>query len=161
MNKLVKKSLDLKKVENTARILHEVGIPTAAFYVIGFPGETKEQINDTVNFALNLQDKYGVSQGGAFIATPLIGTELYDMAVEGGYLAAAVTPENLRKATASYGQGMIKTDEFDPAYLRQVNQKLIKSNYMRQLRLHPMQHIKDIAKNPKKIISVMKRFAGA
>jgi radical SAM superfamily enzyme YgiQ (UPF0313 family) len=142
-----------------ARICKKFNIPLSAFYVIGFPGERKENIEKTIKFALMLQRKYNVMQGGAFYATPLYGTRLYNICKENSYLTKEITPQALSEATAAYGTSLIKTEDFSPEYLKKANQRLIRANYLNYL-YHPTKAIKFLFKNPKIIFSVLNRFLG-
>jgi anaerobic magnesium-protoporphyrin IX monomethyl ester cyclase len=58
LDNIIDKSLKLKNVIKFAEICKKVGLKTGAFYVIGFPGETKENMMKTVEFALMLKRKY-------------------------------------------------------------------------------------------------------
>ncbi len=48
VDEIVKKDFDLKQLVQSAEICHEVGLDTAAFYIFGFPGERKSDIEDTL-----------------------------------------------------------------------------------------------------------------
>jgi anaerobic magnesium-protoporphyrin IX monomethyl ester cyclase len=117
---IIKKKLDLKSIERAAALACKHGIDLGCFFVIGFPGETKKQIETTLKFALKLYSKYNCYPM-LNIATPLPGTELATIVREGGFLVAEMTAENLAKATVSSGSGagMIKTPDFDPEYIQQ------------------------------------------
>jgi anaerobic magnesium-protoporphyrin IX monomethyl ester cyclase len=52
MQKLIHKSLDFKKLENTIDMASHAGISTNGFFIIGFPTETEEEIMTTINYAL-------------------------------------------------------------------------------------------------------------
>lgn len=159
IDNIIQKNLKLENVIKMAKICKKFKIPLSAFYVIGFPGEKKENIEKTIKFALMLQRKYGVMQGGAFYATPLYGTRLYNLCKEQGYFAREVTPESLSEATAAYGSGLIKTEDFDPEYLKKINQRLIRANYLNYI-YHPTEAIKFILKNPEILFKVFNRFLG-
>ncbi len=91
---IIKKKLDLKSVENAVILLKHAGIKTDASFVIGLPGETKEDIWKTIHYAVKLQ-KLGVKNTGINIATPLYGTELYEQAVKNGYFIPEKTDDFL------------------------------------------------------------------
>ena len=55
-----------------------------ANFIIGLPGETWEEIRQTIRFAENCNADYVK----IFVAVPLIGTRMYDMAVKMGALEA-------------------------------------------------------------------------
>jgi len=117
LNTIIDKNLNLETVVKTAAICKKFKIKTKAFFVIGFPGETMEDMKRTVNFALMLRRKYGV-QSGLLIATPLVGTRLYDVCKEKGYLVKELDPQSLSIATQAYGQGLISTNDFTPEQLK-------------------------------------------
>ncbi len=73
---IIKKNLDLKSVEHAVYLLNRTGIEVDASFVIGLPGETKEDIWKTIYYAVKLR-KLGVKNTGFNIATPYYGTELY------------------------------------------------------------------------------------
>jgi MoaA/NifB/PqqE/SkfB family radical SAM enzyme len=56
---VVHKRLDLKHVVRVAKKSKEVGIPSQVHYVIGIPGETRKQINNTLHFAAMLYEYHG------------------------------------------------------------------------------------------------------
>lgn len=47
--KQVRKNLDLEKVKDTFRICKEMRVRTTGYFMIGFPGETEEQVNKTID----------------------------------------------------------------------------------------------------------------
>jgi radical SAM superfamily enzyme YgiQ (UPF0313 family) len=98
LDKIVFKKLDLNAVVKAAGFCKELEINAQAFYVIGFPGETKENINQTVDFALNLQKKYDINPS-IFVATPLPGTDLEKKFFERGLLKNEMEAEKLQKMT--------------------------------------------------------------
>lgn len=72
---VVRKQLDLQTIVDAARHAHEAGVPLLVHYMIGLPGETAEEINETLAFALDLHDRYGAWPAVQY-ATPLPGTAL-------------------------------------------------------------------------------------
>jgi radical SAM superfamily enzyme YgiQ (UPF0313 family) len=98
LNELVDKKLDLAAVERAASWCKGAGLDAMSFFVIGFPGETRRDMLDTVDFALGLQRNYDVNPG-LFVATPLPGTRLEKIFLERGLMEGALTPEALSKMT--------------------------------------------------------------
>ncbi len=60
----------------------EVGLMTVANVILGFPGETKETIWETIKFI----DRIKPDDVGYYIATPYPGTPLYEKVVKEGLL---------------------------------------------------------------------------
>lgn len=112
LDKIVGKRLDLKKVVEIAKTCKKIGLDLEAFYVVGFPGETLAEIEETFKFAKMLNEKYGVFPMFN-IASPLINTRLYEICKKNNYFAAGVSAKTLLTAYRG-GGGLIKTPEFSP-----------------------------------------------
>jgi anaerobic magnesium-protoporphyrin IX monomethyl ester cyclase len=106
VNQIIKKNQNLKDVENAVVLCKKVGIKVGCFFVIGFIGETKREMEETINFAYKLK-RLGADSFVFSIATPLYGTELYEQAKSGGFLRECFNDEAL-----SEGEPLIETPEF-------------------------------------------------
>ena len=83
LTNIVKKGgLTLEKIKKVVDILNKYDIIIRNFFIIGFPGETKEMIKKSLQFAADLNSDWSC----IFIATPIHGSDLYKMAHEEGYL---------------------------------------------------------------------------
>lgn len=82
LDHLVRKPLKLEKVREVNRIARELGIFRLSYFIIGFPGETKEQIMDTIRFARELRLDLSVM----FVYNPLPGSELFHECLKRGYI---------------------------------------------------------------------------
>jgi len=114
---VIHKNLDLTRVKEVVQTARKEKLHVRAFYIIGLPGETRNEIKQTVDFAYKLNDEYDVLGGIAF-AVPLPGTELYRICKERNYLTKPLTAENI--ANGYLREGLIKTEEFDPQFLKNV-----------------------------------------
>lgn len=74
--KQLRKPMSLETIRSAVRQTKERGIRANGFFIIGFPWETYIQAQKTVDFALDL----GLDMVSLFSATPLPGTELWDLA---------------------------------------------------------------------------------
>jgi len=158
LDEIINKSLDLKKVEEVSLMCKEIGLMLSAFFMIGLPGETKMDIQKTLSFALKLNKKYDVLPSVTF-AAPLIGTRLCAIAKENGYLTKELTPFNILVASHTTGEGMIKTDEFTPEYLRGEIDKFY-SRLLKQQLKKPVFVLKYFLRNPKMFMSLGVRLIG-
>jgi anaerobic magnesium-protoporphyrin IX monomethyl ester cyclase len=102
LDKVVKKRLDLKKVEVLMKACDQVHLQLFAFFLTGLPGETKKEIGQTVDFALSKFKQYNVMPT-LNLAIPLPGTEFHDNIVE----------NNLYEGKLEYSTNKVITDEFD------------------------------------------------
>ena len=93
--------------------LRELGIKTCGFFIIGFPGETWKDMEQTIMFANALP----LDQRNIYIATPYPGTELYKICKEKGFLThdGQLLYDNLL-----YTQGLIETPEFTAVNVEQL-----------------------------------------
>ncbi|MGC8522705.1 MAG: hopanoid biosynthesis associated radical SAM protein HpnJ [Acidibrevibacterium sp.] len=81
----IKKGMRIEVAKRFSRDCRELGITIHGTFILGLPGETKETIEETVRFALEVNPHtLQVS-----LAAPYPGTELYAQAVENGWLDTA------------------------------------------------------------------------
>lgn len=79
--KMVKKGETIEEIDNAVRIASEVGLDISLFYIVGLPGETKETLKDSINFAL----KYPVTTATFYNLIPFPGTELFEWVKNNNY----------------------------------------------------------------------------
>jgi len=104
LRQLVKKPIkDLKMVPKIIDNIHKHGMYCIGNFIIGFPGETWEEIRETMAFA----ESCGADYVKFFVAVPLYGTELYNIALESNSLEHS---EEFPKTDWRYSQ--IKSDEW-------------------------------------------------
>jgi radical SAM superfamily enzyme YgiQ (UPF0313 family) len=75
LDDVVGKQLARTHIERVAADAHRLGVPLLVHFMIGLPGETAEEVNETLAFALALRDRFSVHPAVQF-ATPLPGTAL-------------------------------------------------------------------------------------
>lgn len=80
----LKKGIRLSQVEKAFAMARRAGIKTQAFFMLGGPGETKETLKQTIDFAVKLDPDN--AQFAA--AVPYPGTEMYEESLRKGYLKA-------------------------------------------------------------------------
>jgi anaerobic magnesium-protoporphyrin IX monomethyl ester cyclase len=114
LSKIVKKPLNLARAESLTRSIQKLKIRTHSFFVIGFPGETKEQIRRTFSFARKLR----LTSAWFFIANPLPGSKLYEVCKERGYLK-----ENFDFEAINYNKSNYETPEFTSRELENISTK--------------------------------------
>jgi magnesium-protoporphyrin IX monomethyl ester (oxidative) cyclase len=145
LDKVICKNLDLNRVVEFAKNAKQIGLKTGAFYIIGFPGETKENMQRTVDFALELKRKYDVGMH-LFMATPSYGTRLYDESKAQGYIQQDLTWNAFAQARQPKGMPLITTNEFTPVEVKELAAKAL-AEYKK---LSLMNHIK----NPGKALKI-------
>jgi len=108
IQKMIKKRVKLDHCKKMMECMRREGITIISLFVLGFPSETKEEIEETLRFARELKSDWYIMQ----IATPLHGTEMYDTCAENNYL-----PDNLVETT---GIGNISTPEFSAEEIQEL-----------------------------------------
>jgi len=114
IQKLIKKHLKLDRFNEVLGWARKYDIETLGFFMLGFPGETVEEIDQTIRFAC----KSHFDEALFSIATPYAGTELNDLV----------------RATGSYEGGndvhdewegivKVKSEEWDHDKLRSLQRK--------------------------------------
>jgi len=147
LNKVVCKSLDLNRVVEFAKNAKQIGLKTGAFYIIGFPGEKKENMQRTVDFALRLKRDYDVGMH-LFTATPSYGTRLYEQCKKNGYLEADLSWNAFGSAARlPQGHSLIHTEDFTSQEVKDIAQQALKE----YKRLSLINNVK----NPKKALGTI------
>lgn len=96
--KTLKKGIELKQVMKAFAWSRKLKIKTLAYFMLGNPGETREQILETIAFAKRLNPDYiNVS-----LTTPFPGTELYTMGLQKGILKNDYWKEFARAPDANF-----------------------------------------------------------
>lgn len=72
MQKLIKKNIQLEKIKRNIEIAHSLRIHSHGFFMIGFPGETLEEMKMTVRFMVSSK----LHSSALFVVMPFEGTEL-------------------------------------------------------------------------------------
>ena len=67
-----KKGINRDTIQEGIRLTHEAGIETACFFMLGFPGETRSEMEETIRFARNLNPTYA----SFHVVTPYPGTAI-------------------------------------------------------------------------------------
>ncbi len=73
-------------------VLTNIGIETTVHIMIGFPDETEEEIQKSIEIAKKLKE-VGSFNTTVFFATPFPGSELYNICIKEGYLDENLNPD--------------------------------------------------------------------
>ena len=80
LQRLIRKNLDIPKAVQTINMTADAGIITGAYFMFGFPSETRQEIRTTIDFAV--RSKLDVAY--FFKVTPYPGSELFNSLEEPG-----------------------------------------------------------------------------
>ena len=109
LDKIIDKRLKLEEIENAVMLARSTGLNVTCFFVIGLPGETKEDIQNTIKFAKHLRE-LGCDSVDINCATPYPGTRLYAECIKLGYIK-----ENIDYSQLHTGIATVSTLEFSAA----------------------------------------------
>jgi anaerobic magnesium-protoporphyrin IX monomethyl ester cyclase len=114
-----RKNTTLKQAEEAIDLTKKIGIAAKASFIIGMPGETEDEINETINFAIKLNPTYTTFN----IFTPLPGSQLFDEAKINKTLLSYDYDEYFDK------KGTILKDQLDLSILEKSLKKAYKKVY--------------------------------
>jgi radical SAM superfamily enzyme YgiQ (UPF0313 family) len=103
-----------------SRRLKDAGIKSVGFFLIGYPGQTMQDMQDTLDFANSLP----LDNRHIHIATPYPGTDLYKKCIENGWLDCE--PHELYSkfiGNKSYQISVISTPEFKSSEVVELRSK--------------------------------------
>jgi radical SAM superfamily enzyme YgiQ (UPF0313 family) len=123
--KKIKKGFDHSQVIAVRKECKRLGIKNHGFYMVGFPFESRQDIEDTVRFAKMLDCE--IVEFNKVI--PYAQTELHDIIVDGGYLLEDSVTE-----VQSYHEGGITTHrvgDLSPDEVKHVIRKAYRDYYLR------------------------------
>jgi|TARA_Y100001960_G_scaffold169124_1_gene177558 anaerobic magnesium-protoporphyrin IX monomethyl ester cyclase len=113
--KRMKRGYSMKKGVEMMKAMRARGFEEiCSNFIVGFPGDTWDDIRETFNFADQLRNDGLLDYCLFSIATPLPGTELADIAMQGGYLPDDFDPTHFY----GFGKGLITTEHFTPGELQ-------------------------------------------
>lgn len=78
----VKKDAKVETAAETIRMCHKHGVKTWAYFIIGLPGENKQTVRETIDFAKSVPLDIALFH----VAMPYAGTEFYFQSVANGWL---------------------------------------------------------------------------
>jgi len=162
LNNVICKSLDLNRVVEVAKICKDIGLKTGAFYIIGFPGEKKENMQKTVDFALWLKRDFDVGMH-LFNATPSYGTRLYDECKAKGYIQGDLNWNSFAEARQPKGMPLISTEDFTSQEVKEIATKALEEYKKLSLLNHiknPRKALKTVFDQPQLILKYIRNLFG-
>lgn len=106
LHEIIRKPIKhIERVPNIISKVHAKGIWVCANFIIGSPGETWDEIQQTIKYA----ETCGADYVKFYVAVPLRGTEMYEMAKK---MNVFTVPEDQLEVDWRYSQ--IKSDEWTP-----------------------------------------------
>lgn len=113
LSEIMHKPLNLSIAKRVADDCRELGIYTDVNILIGLPGETKRDIEDTRKFLKTLNANWFRIN----VATPLVGSEMYDICLKKHYLKGNYLESGFKKA-------IVETEDFTTKYIQEKTYRL-------------------------------------
>ncbi|MFA4872192.1 MAG: radical SAM protein [Patescibacteria group bacterium] len=108
LDEIIHKRTKLADAERAFELCRKYDIRTEASFMIGLPGETKKEMEDTFAFA----QKIKASHYSFSIFTPLPGTSLYDDYYKNGFTLADYQEINFHKTKDKFNKSEVKDIEY-------------------------------------------------
>lgn len=99
-------------MEGLIKAFNDEGIRIDANYMIGFPDETYEEIQNTIKYAKN-NAEMGVDTSCFFICIPLPGTEMFDYCIDNGLIDGDVEIDRMNLRSANMVNTIVPPEELE------------------------------------------------
>jgi len=140
------KRIKLEQVHAAVQWAKETGILASGFFMLGAPGETKQEMEATVDLACSLP----LSEASFSLVVPLPGTRLWDRMMGDGYTMSADVSQYDYYAAQPFEGG------FDRGWLRNFQRKALIRFYMSRPG-YMLHHLGSVA-GMKRLLGKVKRF---
>jgi len=108
LREIMHKPINLSIIKQVVNDCRELGIYADLNIMIGLPGETKQDIEDTRNFLKTINANWIRMS----IAAPLVGTEMLSICLKKNYLKGSYLDCNFKKA-------IVETEDFTAEYIQE------------------------------------------
>lgn len=103
---IMHKPLNKIIISQVVKDCRELGLYTGANVIFGLPGETKAEMDESVEFLKNV----GINWFKVFVFSPLVGSQLYQLCNQKGYIGRTFLDGDYKHPT-------VVTEEFDEKYM--------------------------------------------
>ncbi len=115
----IQKPVKLDKVKETIRFTTQLGFWTQGNFIIGFPYETPEEIEETIRYAYDS----GLDYAFFFVAKPYAGSEMYEVAKEEGLVPNIIRASHIQQS--DYDTTTLKAAELNEIHRKAVGGFLV------------------------------------
>lgn len=120
IQKHIKKNLDIRKIPKTIRLYQKNNIICLTHFILGFPWDNNETIKETIRFA----KKANGNIVEFYVATPLPGTELYELVKNDWKLS-----QDIDTSYINYNTSLVGTYFLEAKKIEEWRKKAIRSIY--------------------------------
>jgi anaerobic magnesium-protoporphyrin IX monomethyl ester cyclase len=123
----IKKSITLAQARNAVALVKAAGFTTLTYFMIGLPGESRDDVRETIDFAMQLDADYTEFN----ICIPYAGTEMYETALKDGIITSDYWQEFARAPVPNYQIPQLIENLLSKAELMQLRDEAIRRFYFR------------------------------
>ena len=116
-----KKGFTIEQVRGTIDITSKAGIFSYGYFMLGYPTETVETIEDTIDLAKDLALNHGMDSAGFSIVTPFPGTSLYEYCKRNDMLKTT----DWSQYSYQLGKGVIKLENITEDELKDLYERAL------------------------------------
>jgi radical SAM superfamily enzyme YgiQ (UPF0313 family) len=122
--KTIDKRLDFNKIRKAFKLCEKVGIESTAFFILGLPGENRQTMQETIDFAKELNPTFAQFT----TLTPFVGTRVYDLIKKEGEL---LEDWNVKFSSHFDRPEKFKLGELTPELMLEMKRKAYREFYFR------------------------------
>ena len=141
VNEIIQKGrdFDLDQLKECGAEAHKLGLKVAAYFILGLPGETRQEVEETICYAKELA-KLGVDEVAFGLFIPLPGTPLWGVAKKKNQEMDFLD----LLAVGDMNKAVSWNDDIDADELNTLRRKAYLSFYLTKLLHHPLALLKSI-----------------
>jgi len=156
MLNIMKKGTTLSKIKRAFELCRKVGIKTQAFFLFGIPGETPQDIKETIEFAKKLRP----DSAQFAVVIPHPGTDLYEICEREGWLKHN-SWEDFSACNSLIGTPQLSRADVERARIRAYRKFYFRPAYILRtaLKIHSWNDFKAVVKSAKSIVGRISFFS--
>ena len=147
----VKKDAKVEDAARTIRMCNKHGVRTWGYFIIGLPGENRETVRQTIDFAKSIPLDIALFH----VAMPYAGTEFYFQAVANGWLNTSDWKHFDMNDSAVVGYA-----DFSPQEILQATKQAFREFYLRPKQAWRLMRMMVGTGDMKMVLGVCKNFLG-
>jgi len=155
--KVLRKGITLEQAQKAFKMTKDIGIDSLAYFMIGSPGETREQIMETIKFAGNLNPDYVHFS----LTTPFPATDLYKQGLNTGIFTNDYWSDFASNPTKDFipplWEGELNRDELVALLKKSYKNFYLRPNYIMK-KLVAVKSIGELKRKAKAGIKVFKIY---
>ncbi len=150
-----KKGITVQEAETAIKAAKKAGIKVFCSFIFGLPGENWETVNETIRFVT-----HSLPTGAQFnVAVPYPGTELYDIAVERGWVKKDFGWADLLQHEASMRTDELTADELNLARKKAYRALYFSGRWWLQNMWHVAKEPDDFGLAAKYAVKIVRNYA--